>query len=91
MVDVQSIDHLLSLSRKLESRKVSIDSYVPPPRNKGNLMEPDLACLYSSSSSRTSSVADVNEIALGTTLIVRRDCVGIVTLVDTWLIVVLVL
>lgn len=32
-----------------------MDRYVPPPKNKGQLMEPDLACIYSSSSSISGS------------------------------------
>lgn len=55
LTDVMTVDDLLSVGRRIESRKLMMDSYVPPPKNKGQLMEPDLACIYSSSSSISGS------------------------------------
>lgn len=46
LTSVDSIDHLVDLGRQLEARKERIESFVPPPRNRGNLMEPDLAFIY---------------------------------------------
>lgn len=46
LTKVDSIDHLVELGRQLEARKERIEAFVPPPRNRGNLMEPDLAFVY---------------------------------------------
>lgn len=42
LTDVQSIPQLLKLGRQLEARRVSVESYVPPP-NRNKTMESDLA------------------------------------------------
>lgn len=51
LTKVDSIDHLLRLGRDLEARKESIDNFVPPPRDRRTLMEPDLAYVYAESTS----------------------------------------
>ncbi|KAG5865599.1 hypothetical protein JTB14_015089 [Gonioctena quinquepunctata] len=43
LVEVHTVAELLQLCRQIEARKISIDSYSPPPKNRANLMEPDLA------------------------------------------------
>lgn len=66
LVKVDSIEHLLQLGRQLESRKESIQSFVPPPRNRNNLMEPDLAYVYSLDQNNDQSAysGQVDEIAV---------------------------
>lgn len=55
LVSITSIDQLLTLGRQLEARKESIESFVSPPRNRSNLVEPDLAYVYSGSDHATTS------------------------------------
>ncbi|KAG5883462.1 hypothetical protein JTB14_030884 [Gonioctena quinquepunctata] len=43
LVEVHTVAELLQLCRQIEARKISKDSYSPPPKNRANLMEPDLA------------------------------------------------
>ncbi|KAF5279241.1 hypothetical protein FQA39_LY18313 [Lamprigera yunnana] len=46
LVDISNNNDLIRIGRKLETSRVMIDDYVPPPRRKGNfLLEPDLTCL----------------------------------------------
>lgn len=59
LVKVESVKQLLELGRQLESRKESIDAFIPPPRNLRNVMEPDLAYVYTSSNSSTSADPEV--------------------------------
>ncbi|KAK9709954.1 Zinc knuckle [Popillia japonica] len=66
LIDVKSLDHLLELGRKLEARKITIDSYTPPPKSKNNLVEPDLAYVDISPSSRTGNNFNVAEIRAST-------------------------
>lgn len=61
LVEVKSVDHLLQLGRKIEASKLTIDSYAPPPKNKGNLLEPDLAFVY------TPRVSSVNNNSISNT------------------------
>lgn len=63
LMQVNSLEQLLELGRKLEVRKETMDAYAPPPRNRRSLIEPDLACVYSSQSSLASSHKDVAEIS----------------------------
>lgn len=67
LVQVNSISHLLELGRKLEAKKETLESFVPPPRNRSQLMEPDLAYVYSESGSSslapTRKVSQIDEIA----------------------------
>lgn len=54
LVEITSIPQLLKLCRQLEARRVSVESFAPPPgRNKA--LEPDLAYIQV-----TSNLADVN-------------------------------
>ncbi|KAJ8982691.1 hypothetical protein NQ317_013163 [Molorchus minor] len=46
LIDIHSIEELVKLGRKLEARKETIESFVPPPRNRNSLIEPDLAYIY---------------------------------------------
>lgn len=63
LVKVGSVSELLELGRKLEARKASIEAFVPPPRNRGNLMEPDLAYVCAESlGSNSSSSRCVDEV-----------------------------
>lgn len=61
LVDIVSIDQLLTLGRKLEAHKESIESFVPPPRNRTSLIEPDLAYMYTDLDRPSTSVS-VDEI-----------------------------
>lgn len=49
LADIQTLDELKALGRKLERCKAYVETYVPPPRRNQSL-EPDLACVSSSSS-----------------------------------------
>lgn len=42
LTDVNSMSQLLKLGRQLEARRISVESYTPPP-NRNKTMEPDLA------------------------------------------------
>ncbi|KAK9700984.1 Reverse transcriptase (RNA-dependent DNA polymerase) [Popillia japonica] len=53
LVEIKSVEELLSIGRKLEWRKTCAERYVPPPRRQQS-MEPDLA--YMSSGSSVASV-----------------------------------
>ncbi|KAK9731669.1 Zinc knuckle [Popillia japonica] len=53
LVEIKSVEELLSVGRKLEWRKTCAERYVPPPRRQQS-MEPDLA--YMSSGSSVASV-----------------------------------
>lgn len=61
LIEITSINQLLTLGRKLEAHKESIESFVPPPRNRSSLMEPDLAYVYTDTE-RPSTSAGVNEL-----------------------------
>lgn len=54
LIKIESVRELLELGRKLEARKASIEAFVPPPRNRGTLMEPDLAYVCADSPSVSS-------------------------------------
>jgi hypothetical protein len=58
LAPIISREQLLDASRILEARRASVDSYVPPTRRKGNLLEPDLAYVQISSCSSSNSVQD---------------------------------
>lgn len=65
LTNITSISQLLDIGRQLEARKESIESFVPPPRNRSSLMEPDLAYVYAEQPSASSvdvstSSADVS-------------------------------
>ena len=63
LVKIQSIQQLVELGRQLEERKEAIENFAPPPRSK-KLLEPDLAYIYSTSSTASSShEVDVAEIS----------------------------
>ncbi|KAG5862597.1 hypothetical protein JTB14_017174 [Gonioctena quinquepunctata] len=62
LVEVHTVAELLQLCRQIEARKISIDSYSPPPKNRANLMEPDLAYVYSSCSSIAGSSREGHEV-----------------------------
>lgn len=47
--DIRSLEELKTMGRRLEARKAMVEAYVPPPR-RNQSMEPDLACMTSSSS-----------------------------------------
>ncbi|KAJ8978151.1 hypothetical protein NQ317_016854 [Molorchus minor] len=61
LTNVTSIDQLLILGRKLETSKDSIESFVPPPRNRNSLIEPDLAYIYTDTE-RPSTSSHVDEV-----------------------------
>lgn len=46
LTEITSIARLLHIGRQLETRKESIESFAPPPKNRSSLMEPDLAYVY---------------------------------------------
>lgn len=54
LTNITSISQLLDIGRQLEARKESIESYVPPPRNRSSLVEPDLAYVYAETPSSSS-------------------------------------
>lgn len=59
LVKITTIKQVLELGRQMESRKESIETFTPPPRNTRNLLEPDLAYVYASSASCSSGVSEV--------------------------------
>lgn len=71
LVDVKSVDELLKLGRRIEASKITIDSYNPPPRNRGSLLEPDLAFMYTPS---VSSISDQAEGRMGEVQAGIRRC-----------------
>lgn len=66
LIKVDSIEHLLQLGRQLETKKESIQSFIPPPRNPRNLMEPDLAYVYATAvrPDRSVNSVQVDEVAV---------------------------
>uniref|UniRef100_A0A1Y1KZF6 CCHC-type domain-containing protein n=1 Tax=Photinus pyralis TaxID=7054 RepID=A0A1Y1KZF6_PHOPY len=45
--NIKSVSELLELARELEANRISVNDYVPPPPKSKNILERDLACIYS--------------------------------------------
>lgn len=60
LAEINSMEELLELGRRLEERKAAIEAFAPPPRNK-KFLEPDLAYIYSEPSTSTANCDVVSE------------------------------
>ncbi|KAF5287574.1 hypothetical protein FQA39_LY15903 [Lamprigera yunnana] len=56
--NIISVDQLPEIVGELEANRSAVNEYLPPPTKSKNILEPDLACVYS-----TPDIYDIDEIS----------------------------